>query len=96
MAQEAIIIRLSDTALDELQRCGSREDRGRKLLELIDAKVEDLEKWFQANLGDGLVKFERAAIRTFLYREITGELSGEGDIANLPQTHQPEAAAHGS
>jgi hypothetical protein len=90
MAKEAIIIQLSDAALDELQRCTSREARGQKLLELIDTKIEDLESWFRANMGEGLVKFERAAIRTFLYREITGELSGRGDITNLPQSQVPE------
>ena len=93
MAQEAIIIRLSDSAIDELQRCGSREERGQKLLEFIDAKMETVEEWFQANLGGGLVKFERAALRTFLYREITGELSGDGDIINLPQLRFAEATS---
>jgi hypothetical protein len=86
--EEAIIIRLSDAALDELQRCEGREARGRKLLELIDDKLENLEKWFVENVGDGLAKFERTALRTFLYREITGELSGEGNIANLPERRQ--------
>lgn len=93
MSEEAIIIKLSDSALDELQRCATREERGQKLLELIDTKVEAVEEWFSVNMGGGLAKFERAAIRTFLYREITGELAGVGDITNLPQAHQSEASA---
>lgn len=93
MAQEQIIIKLSDSALDELQRCSSSEARGQKLLELINDKVSDVEEWFSANMGGGLAKFEKAALRTFLYREITGEIAGEGDISNLPQAHPAEATA---
>jgi hypothetical protein len=95
MAKEAILIRLSDAALDELQSCGSGEERGQKLLSFIDDKIDELERWFLSNLGEGLVKFERAAVRTFLYREITGELCGEGDINNLPQGRQEEARVTG-
>lgn len=93
MAEEAIIIKLSDSALDALQQCTSREERGQKLLDLIDAKLGDVESWFDANMGGGLAKFERAALRTFLYREITGELAGTGDITNLPQSQHVEASA---
>lgn len=93
MAEEAIIIKLSDSALDTLQQCSSREERGQKLLDLIDSKLETIESWFDAHMGGGLAKFERAALRTFLYREITGELAGTGDITNLPQSRQAEASA---
>lgn len=93
MAEEAIIIKLSDSALDTLQQCSSREERGQKLLDLIDTKIETVESWFAANMGGGLAKFEHAALRTFLYREITGELDGTGDITNLPQSRQAEASA---
>lgn len=93
MAQESIIIKLSDTALDELQRCSSREERGQKLLDLINTKVDSVEEWFSANMGGGLAKFERAVICTLLYREITGEIEGVGDIENIPQERPAEATA---
>lgn len=90
MAQAEIIIRLSDAALDALQCCNGREARGKKLLELIDVELEATEQWFEANMGGGLVKFERAILRTFLYRKITGELSKEGDITDLAQVHHQQ------
>lgn len=83
MANE-IEVKLSDAAMDELSRCTSREERGRKLLEFINERIEQLQKWNERNLGGPMAKFEIAAIRTFLYREITGELDGDGDIMSLP------------
>jgi hypothetical protein len=90
----AIDINLSDAAMDELQRCENREERGRKLLEFIDQKIDKLQKWSEKNLGGPMARFEVAAVRTFLYREITGELDGDGDIMHLPKVqlaHPPTA-----
>jgi len=85
--QEAVVIRLSDTALDELSRCTSKEDRGRKLLALINERLEKFNQWCDQELGGPMAKFEQAAIRTYLYREITGELDGAGNIENLPHVN---------
>ncbi len=82
---DAIHLRMSDALLDQIQGCTSREERGRLLLRLIDVKIEKFQDWSRKNLGDGLAKFEIAAIRTFLYRELTGELDGEGDVMHLPR-----------
>ena len=83
---EAFSVKLSDSALDELSRCVSREERGKKLLEFIDAEIRRMDQWAQSHLGGPGAKFENAYLRTYLYRKITGELEGEGDIEHLPQT----------
>ncbi len=52
---------------------------------MINEKIDSFQPWSRKNLGEEMTKFELAAIRTFLYRELTGELDGEGDIMNLPR-----------
>lgn len=81
----AIQIRMSDALMDQIQSCSSREERGRVLLRAIDEQIEKFQEWSRKNLGDGLAKFEIAAIRTFMYRQLTGELDDEGDITHLPR-----------
>jgi hypothetical protein len=85
LTSEAFSVKLSDSALDELSRCKSREERGRKLLEFIDAEIAKMDQWASSHLGGPGAKFENAYLRTYLYRKITGELNGEGDIEHLPQ-----------
>lgn len=84
LTSDAFSLKLSDSALDELSRCQSREERGRKLLEFIDAEIAKMDQWAQKHLGGSGAKFENAYLRTYLYRKITGELNGEGDIDHLP------------
>lgn len=84
---DACIMKLSDSALDELARCTSREERGKKLLEFIDAEIEKMNQWALNALGDGGAKFENAYLRTYLYRKITGEIDGIGDIERLPTSN---------
>ena len=83
-----VIIKLSDEAMDELQRCTNHEERGRRLVSFIDEEIVKVQSWMRQNLGDEFAKFELAAIRTYLYRSITGELDGVGDIMDLPQVVQ--------
>jgi hypothetical protein len=83
---DAFSLKLSDSALDELSRCDSREERGKKLLEFIDAEIKKMDKWALGALGDSGAKFENAYLRTYLYRKITGEVDGIGDIESLPDT----------
>ena len=83
--QEAVVIRLSDAALDELSKCTSKGERGRKLLALINERLERFNEWCTRELDGPMAKFELAAIRTYIYREITGELDGEGNIDDLPR-----------
>lgn len=78
-------VKLSNEAMDELQRCTSREDRGRKLSAFLDEELAKAQEWMRQSLGDGFAKFEIAAIKTYLYRSITGELDGVGDIMDLPR-----------
>ena len=82
---EAFSVNLSESALDELSRCTSREERGRKLLEFIDAEIKKMDQWAISNLEGPGAKFENAYLRTYLYRKITGELDGLGDIDSLPR-----------
>jgi hypothetical protein len=84
---DAFSMKMSDSALDELARCTSREERGKKLLEFIDAEIEKMNQWALNTLGDGGAKFENAYLRTYLYRKITGELDGIGDIELLPTSN---------
>lgn len=81
-----IKIRMSDELMDLIQSCSTREERGRLLVRAIDERIEKFQEWARRNLNGDLAKFEIAAIRTFLYRELTGELDGVGDISNLPRT----------
>lgn len=81
----SIQFKLSEAALDQIQACTTRESRGRLLVTLIDEKIVELQAWSRRHLGEELTKFEVAAVKTFLYRELTGELSGDGDIMNLPR-----------
>jgi len=78
-------VKLRNEAMDELQRCTSREERGRKLSAYIDEEIDKAQEWMRQSLGDGFAKFELAAIKTYLYRSITGELDGVGDIMDLPK-----------
>lgn len=87
LSSEAFSVKLSESALDELSRCKTREERGRKLLEFIDAEIAKMDQWASAHLGGPGAKFENGWLRTYLYRKITGELSGEGDIDHLPQSN---------
>lgn len=80
-----IQLRLSESALDQIQECNARESRGRLLLVMMNEKISAFQDWSRRNLGEEMTKFEIAAIRTFLYRELTGELDGEGDIMSLPR-----------
>jgi len=80
-----IQLRLSESALDQIQKCTTRESRGRLLLSMMNEKIEAFQAWSRRNLGEEMTKFEIAAIRTFLYRELTGELDCEGDIMTLPR-----------
>ncbi len=84
---------LTDSAVDEIQRCESREARGKLLLGMINERINDVQDWARRNLGEDFTKFEVAAIRTFLYRELTGELDGTGDISNLPRVPLSEHPA---
>jgi hypothetical protein len=85
MDRDAIHIRLSDEALNELMRCESKEERGRCLLRHIDSKLEAFNRWCEENLEGPVAKFEMAILRTFLYREATGEAKGIGSIEDLPR-----------
>ncbi len=85
MSQDAIVIKLSDSALDELSRCTTKEDRGRCLLKFINPAIEQFNSWCEDNLGGPGAKFEVAFLRTFLYRAITGEVDGSGTIEDLPR-----------
>lgn len=80
-----IKLQLAEGALDQLQHCDTPSTRGGLLVTMIDQKIEEFQTWSRRHLGDSMTKFEIAAIRTFLYRELTGELAGEGDIMNLPR-----------
>lgn len=80
-----IQMKLADHAIDQLAEHSSREARGRLLLAMVNEKIDQFQDWARKNLGDEMTKFELAAIRTFLYRELTGELGGEGDIMSLPR-----------
>lgn len=84
LSTEAFSLKLSESALDELSRCANREDRGKKLLEFIDAEIAKMDQWAKDALGGPGAKFENAYLRTYLYRKITGELEGVGDIEHLP------------
>jgi hypothetical protein len=79
-----IEIKLSEQGVDRILNASSREERGKLLLQMIEEKVERLQEWSRRALGEPMTKFEIAAVRTFLYREVTGELEGIGDITNLP------------
>jgi hypothetical protein len=87
LSTNAFSVKLSESALEEFSRCASREDRGRKLLEFIDAEIRKMDEWAVANLGGPGAMFENAYLRTYLYRKITGELEGVGDIESLPQAN---------
>lgn len=80
-----IQFRLSDSALDNIHSCDTRETRGRLLLTMMNEKIEAFQAWSRKNLGEEMTKFEIAAIRTFLYKELTGELDGKSDIMSLPR-----------
>lgn len=84
LSVDAFSLKLSESALDELSRCANREDRGKKLLEFIDAEIRKMDQWSQNALGGPGAKFENAYLRTYLYRKVTGELEGVGDIEHLP------------
>lgn len=88
-----IKFQLSEAALDQLQNCTTREARGRLLVGFIDERIADLQSWSRRHLGEEMTKFEIAAVKTFLYRELTGELNGEGDIMSLPRVPLEEHPA---
>lgn len=88
-----INFKLSEAALDQLQNATTREARGRLLVGFIDERIADLQAWSRKNLGEEMTKFEIAAVKTFLYRELTGELNGEGDIMSLPRVPLEEHPA---
>ena len=85
MPNDAIQLKLSEAVLDELSQCESKEERGRALLRHIDAKLEIFNRWCEQNLNGPVAKFEMAILRTFMYREATGELDGTGTIDDLPK-----------
>lgn len=90
----SIQLKLTEQAMDQIQNCSTRESRGRLLLSLINDKIVELQAWSRKNLGEELSKFEIAAVKTFLYRELTGELSsGDHDIMNLPRVPLEEHPA---
>lgn len=91
--QTQIKLRLTEGAIETLESCTSREERGRLLVTMINEKIEELQTWSKRYLGDEMTKFEVAAIRTFLYREVTGELGDEGDVMRLPRVHLNEHPA---
>lgn len=80
-----IQLKLSESALDQIQNCDTRESRGRLLLTMMNEKIEALQDWSRRHLGEEMTKFEIAAVKTFLYRELTGELDGDSDIMTLPR-----------
>lgn len=88
-----IKLKLTDPAIEQLQGCESRESRGRLLVGMIDEKIVELQAWSRRNLGEEMTKFEIAAVKTFLYRELTGELAEDGDIMHLPRVQLSEHPA---
>ncbi len=89
----SIKFQLSEAALDQIQSCPTREARGRLLIGFIDERIADLQSWSRRHLGEEMTKFETAAVKTFLYRELTGELTGESDIMSLPRVPLEEHPA---
>lgn len=80
-----IQLRLSESAISQFDGCTSKESRGQLLITMVNEKLDKFQQWARKSLGDDMTKFELAAIRTFLYRELTGELDGEGNIMSLPR-----------
>lgn len=96
LLEEGFIIKLSEATLEELARCSSREERGKRLMSLIDTEIDKMNQWCEENLEGAGAKFENAYLRTYLYRKITGELEGLGDIESLPQNNiSSHPALHG-
>jgi hypothetical protein len=74
-----IDVRIADEELEPLAQGG--QSFGPQLSRLLDDEMARFEAWMNKNLGGGLTRIERAAVKTYLYQKIVGRVD---DLESRP------------
>lgn len=76
-----IIVRFSDEALEQLERCDTDDDRRKLYLKFFQDEVDRMNAWARRELGAGGAKFEDAWLRTYLFMRLA-----QNSVQELPRT----------
>lgn len=67
-----IDVRIVDEELEGLARGG--QVLGPQLSRLLDDEMSLFEAWMIKNLGGGMTRMEKAAVKTYLYQKVVGRV----------------------